>query len=60
MDDEIGLHVLLLHFASLHQISHLGGLPAAALPQHCVQCAQQCPDVVLHKISTIEFLPTLL
>lgn len=48
VDDEVGLHVLLLHFASLHQISHLRGVPATALPQHRVQRAQQRTDVVLH------------
>ena len=53
VDDEVGLHVLLLHFACLYKISHAGGVPATPLPQHCVQRAQQSPDVVLHNTQTV-------
>ena len=48
VNDEVSLHVLLLHFAGLHQISHLRRIPATALPEHCMQRAQQRPDIVLH------------
>ena len=53
MNDEVGLHVLLLHFACLYKISHARGVPATPLPQHCVQRAQQSPDVVLHNTQTV-------
>ena len=48
VNDEVCLHVLLLHFAGLHQISHLRRVPATSLPEHGVQRAQQRPNVVLH------------
>ncbi len=48
VNDEVGLHVLLLHFASLHQVSHTGRVPPTPLPEHCVQSTQQGPNVVLH------------
>ena len=54
MDDKVGLHVLLLHFASLHQVSHARGVPPTSLPQDCVQSTQQGPDVVLHTATNLQ------
>ena len=48
VDDEVGLHVLLLHLACLHQICHPRGVPPTPLPQNCVQGAQEGSNVVLH------------
>ena len=53
MNDEVGFHVLLLHFAGLHQVSHARGVPPTPLPQDSVQSTQQGPDVVLHTATNL-------
>ena len=53
VNNEVGLHVLLLHFASLHQVSHTRGVPPTPLPQDHVQGTQQGPDVVLHDATNL-------
>lgn len=45
---QVGFHILPLNLVGLHQVCHVWRVPAAALPQDCVQRAQQSSNVVLH------------
>ena len=53
VNNEVGLHVLLLYFTSLNQVGHARRVPPTSLPQDCVQSTQQSPDVVLHSATNL-------